>query len=75
LNFSLNPTRRWSDDTPANWNALGWGHLLASAVVGRLCQRRDIPWLSPMIASVAMTLSSLSVLLNALRLRGFEPGK
>jgi Cu+-exporting ATPase len=31
--------------------------------------------LSPMIASVAMTLSSLSVLLNALRLRGFEPGR
>lgn len=29
--------------------------------------------LSPMVASVAMTLSSLSVLLNALRLRRFEP--
>jgi len=29
--------------------------------------------LNPMIASVAMTLSSLSVLLNALRLRGFRP--
>jgi Cu+-exporting ATPase len=31
--------------------------------------------LSPMVASVAMTLSSLSVLLNALRLRSFEPRK
>jgi Cu+-exporting ATPase len=31
--------------------------------------------LSPMVASVAMTLSSLSVLLNALRLRRFEPRK
>ncbi|MFZ4767550.1 MAG: heavy metal translocating P-type ATPase, partial [Roseimicrobium sp.] len=31
--------------------------------------------LSPMIASVAMTLSSLSVLVNALRLRRFEPRK
>jgi Cu+-exporting ATPase len=31
--------------------------------------------LSPVVASVAMTLSSLSVLLNALRLRSFEPTK
>jgi Cu+-exporting ATPase len=31
--------------------------------------------LSPVVASVAMTLSSLSVLVNALRLRGFEPTK
>jgi Cu+-exporting ATPase len=31
--------------------------------------------LSPMVASVAMTLSSLSVILNALRLRRFEPKK
>jgi Cu+-exporting ATPase len=31
--------------------------------------------LSPVVASVAMTLSSLSVLVNALRLRGFEPAK
>jgi Cu+-exporting ATPase len=31
--------------------------------------------LSPMVASVAMTLSSLSVLLNALRLLRFEPRK
>ena len=31
--------------------------------------------LSPMVASAAMTLSSLSVLLNALRLRRFEPRK
>ena len=31
--------------------------------------------LNPMVASAAMALSSLSVLLNALRLRNFEPGR
>lgn len=31
--------------------------------------------LNPMVASAAMAMSSLSVLLNALRLRRFEPGK
>ena len=33
------------------------------------------PLLSPMFAGAAMSLSSVSVLLNALRLKGFKPGK
>ena len=33
------------------------------------------PLLDPMLAGAAMSLSSVSVLLNALRLKGFKPGK
>ena len=35
----------------------------------------DGPLLDPMLAGAAMSLSSVSVLLNALRLKGFKPGK
>lgn len=34
-----------------------------------------VPLLSPIFAGAAMSLSSVSVLLNALRLKGFKPAK
>jgi Cu+-exporting ATPase len=51
--------------------ALGYNVLLIPVAMGALYLRLDI-LLSPILAAAAMAMSSVSVVTNALRLRGFE---